>query len=359
MDFPPDPQPFRAHGGPRRDELERLGLLPEDLTDFSVSTNPYGPTAAVVEAIRRAPIAAYPDPTATLARRRLADHLGVPPTHLALGNGAADLLWTLARALVQPRTRVLIVEPTFGEFRAGAESSGGTIVEWRASAQDDFRIDLAALADGVRTADARVVYLCAPNVPTGAGVPAGDIADLATALPGVELVLDQSFLLLSDHWQDLTVPLPANVTCVRSLTKEHAIPGVRVGYVLASPGRIERLERHRPAWSCSAPAQAAAIATCAETAFVADSRARLLRDRRRLATDLSALGLRPLSSIANFFLLPVRDGAELRHRLLVNHRILVRDCTSFGLPGFVRLSARPAADTDRLVAALRSEGARC
>src|SRR5205823_6635665 len=100
----------RSHGGPHHEELERLGLLPEDVLDFSVSTNPYGPAPAVVEAIRRAPVATYPDPSATLARRKLAEHLGVLPIHLALGNGAADLLWNLARALVRPRTTVLIVE---------------------------------------------------------------------------------------------------------------------------------------------------------------------------------------------------------------------------------------------------------
>jgi histidinol-phosphate aminotransferase len=345
----------RSHGGPRREELELLGLLPDDVIDFSVSTNPYGPAPAVVEAIRRAPLAAYPDPSATLARRRLAKQLGVLPARLALGNGAADLLWSLARALVRPRTIVLIVEPTFGEFRAAAEAGGATVVEWRAGQDNSFRIDIKAIVDRARASRAQVAYLCAPNVPTGAGVAASDLVALATVLSDVEIVLDQSFLLLSEHWQDLTVPFPENVTCVRSLTKEHAIPGVRVGYILASEPRIERLEHHRPAWSTSAPAQAAAVAACEETVFVAESRDRLLRDRLRMAADLATLGFQPLPSIANFFLLPVGDGALLRRKLLANHRILVRDCASFGLPSLVRLSARPAGDCARLLAAIRSE----
>ena len=362
MDSTRRPEPLhrlRSHGGPHHEELEHLGLLPEDVIDFSVSTNPYGPAAGVVEAIRRAPVAAYPDPSATVARRRLAEHLGARPTQLALGNGAADLLWSLARALVSPHTRVLIVEPTFGEFRAAAEAAGATVVDWRASFENAFRINPAAIADRARAARAQVAYLCAPNVPTGAGCRALDVAALASALPDVEILLDQSFLLLSEHWQDLSVPLPENVTCVRSLTKEHAIPGVRVGYVFAAPAKIERLERHRPAWSTSSPAQAAAIAICAETAFVAQSRARLLQDRLRMSTDLAALGLQPFASTANFFLLPVRDAAALRGRLLANQRILVRDCTSFGLPSLVRLSARPSGDCERLIAAIRSELHRC
>jgi histidinol-phosphate/aromatic aminotransferase/cobyric acid decarboxylase-like protein len=348
----------RSHGGPTLTELESLGLRPEDVVDFSVSTNPYGPTAAMVEAIRHAPIAPYPDPQATVARRHQGQHLGLPPERLALGNGAADLLWALARTLVGPATRVLIVEPTFCEFRAAAEAAGAETFEWRARPEDDFVIDLAAVIDRARAGRVQVVYLCAPNVPTGTALPASDLGVLAAALPATSIVLDQSFLLLSERFADLTVPLPDNVVCVRSLTKEHGIPGVRVGYALAREEILGRLERQRPAWSTSAAAQAAVIAACAADGFVSESRARLLARRATLAAALAGLGLRPVPSTTNFFLLAVPSGAELRRRLLVRDRVLVRDCASFGLPHHVRLAARPDADCDRLVQALAREAGR-
>jgi histidinol-phosphate/aromatic aminotransferase/cobyric acid decarboxylase-like protein len=308
----------------------------------------------MVAAVQAAPLGVYPDRQATLARRRLAERLGVAPDRLALGNGAADLLWALAHALVAPGSPVLVVEPTFGEWRAAAVAIGARVVEWRAHPADGFAIDLAAVADRARSSRAAVMYLCAPNVPTGVGVPAAEIAAFAAGLPELQVVLDQSFLLLSERAAELAVAMPDNVVCVRSLTKEHGIPGVRVGYVLAAPAVLDRLERHRPAWSASAPAQAAAVAACApqEVAFVAESRARLLADRRRMSAALARLG--PLPSTANFFLLPVGDAAGLRRRLLVQHRLLVRDCESFGLPGHIRVAARP--DAGRLIAAL-AEGA--
>src|SRR5687768_2805436 len=105
----------RVHGGPQDDELRALEIDPATLVDFSVNTNPYGPCAALVEAIRTAPIDRYPDPTARAAREVLARTLDASPDELALGNGAADLLWTLARVLVRPGTNVLMVEPTFCE----------------------------------------------------------------------------------------------------------------------------------------------------------------------------------------------------------------------------------------------------
>jgi histidinol-phosphate/aromatic aminotransferase/cobyric acid decarboxylase-like protein len=139
------------------------------------------------------------------------------------------------------------------------------------------------------------------------------------------------------------------------LTKEHAIPGARVGYLLAAPERVRQLDAHRPAWPVSAHAQAAAIAVCGTAPFVRESRRRLLEDRARLASQLRELGLEAVPSTASYLLVGVGCASELRARLLARHAILVRDCSSFGLPGHVRLGARPEADRDRLGAALRQE----
>jgi histidinol-phosphate/aromatic aminotransferase/cobyric acid decarboxylase-like protein len=102
-------------------------------------------------------------------------------------------------------------------------------------------------------------------------------------------------------------------------------------------------------------AQAAAIATCGATAFVAESRRRLLADRDRLVDELRALGLRPHPTTTPYFLLPVPSGAELRRSLLARHRVLVRDCASFGLPTYVRIATRRPEENARIVAALASE----
>jgi len=347
---------LRSHGGPATAELAALGLVAGDVLDFSVSTNPYGPAAAVLDAIRAAPVTCYPDPAATAARARLAATLDLPAERVAVGNGAADLLWALARTLLPAGSTVLVVEPAFGELRAAAEAGGARVLAWHARPEDGFRVDLDAIAGVARASGARALYLCAPGVPAGTAVPVADVAALARTLPDLELVLDQSFLALSERAADRDASVPDNVTRVRSLTKEHNIPGVRVGYAVARPDLLAALERQRPSWSTSAPALAATIAACAEEDFVATSRTRLLGDRRQLETGLRALGLRPVPSSANFLIVPVGDAAAVRPRLLVGRRILVRDCTSFGLPDHIRLAARPSADLARLLAALGDRG---
>jgi histidinol-phosphate/aromatic aminotransferase/cobyric acid decarboxylase-like protein len=350
---------LRVHGGAREEELRGLGLDPESIIDFSTCLNPYGPCAAVMRAVRSAPIDRYPDPLARAARVALANVLDVDPDELVLGNGAADLLWTVARTLLRPGRTVAIVEPTFAEFRAAARTTGARIAELRTDAEEGFHVDPGRVGAFLERTHADLLYLCDPNNPTGTAVPAAEIARLAADHPDVVFVLDQAFLSLSETFADLAVRLPPNVLCIRSLTKEHAIAGVRVGYLLCQREVAARVEASRPAWTTSAPAQAAVLAACVERRFVEETRPRLIMDRDRLRSILRHRGLHPLPSVTPFFLVPVMNGADLRHRLLVRHRILVRDCRSFGLSGFVRLSARPPADAALLDAALAEEVSTC
>ncbi|HWO07850.1 MAG TPA: aminotransferase class I/II-fold pyridoxal phosphate-dependent enzyme, partial [Polyangiaceae bacterium] len=251
---------------------------------------------------------------------------------------------------------LLSVEPTFCELGAAARAAGARVLEWRSREEAGFSPDLEAVEHAARAAQVDAIYLCSPNTPTGSALPIASIAAFARRLTGVWLVLDQSFLSLSELHADASTRLPPQVVCVRSLTKDHGIPGVRVGYAIASAALCQALEASRPAWTTSAFAQAAALASCQCQAFVADSRERLLEDRRALARDLAGLGLETLPSRTTFLLTRLPAVAELRRALLSRHRILVRDCASFGLPGFVRLGAKPPPARERLIEALRRVG---
>jgi histidinol-phosphate/aromatic aminotransferase/cobyric acid decarboxylase-like protein len=350
-----EPVLLRQHGGLSDAELRRLRLAPERVLDFSSSTNPYGPNPEVLSALGEAAISRYPDSTGLLAREALAAANGVEADRIVLGNGAADLLWTLARCLLRPGQRALIAAPTFAEFPAAARCQGAYVDELYARPEAGFALDLEALSERARETAARVLYLCSPNTPTGSVVPAQWIARWAEQHPELWVVLDQSFLSLSECWAEASLRQPSNVATVRSLTKDHGIPGVRVGYVLAAAELCRTLEASRPAWSTSAFAQVAVGAAVRSGDFVVESRERLLADRRALVGALAAMGIETLPTRASFLVARVPDVAGLRSRLLERHAIVVRDCASFGLPGFMRLAARPADQRERLLNALEAE----
>jgi histidinol-phosphate/aromatic aminotransferase/cobyric acid decarboxylase-like protein len=348
------------HGGLLDDELAALGLRPEDVLDLSVNVNPFGPCPTIRRALAAAPVERYPDPRATAARRVLAERLGVPLERVALGNGAVEIMWTLARAVVRPGDRVLIVEPAFSEMRAATARAGGVVVEERSLPEHDFAIDLAALDSAVGALAPRIVYACSPQNPAGVCTPLVAFDELARRHPGSLFVVDLSFLSLSARHAEHAEARDPRVVWLRSLTKDHALAGLRVGAAIAPPEIVLALERERPPWSVNALAQAAVVAAATDEAarFVDLSRARLLADREALDAALRAegLGVHPSDTIYSLVDLGARVAAtDLRKRLLTRHRVLVRDATTFGLPHHVRIAARPEADRERLVLALRQE----
>ena len=341
----------RVHGGLRPAELRALGIDLAQVLDLSVNVNPYGPAPGVVEAIRSAPLDAYPDPEALAVREALGDRWSVVPERVAFGNGASELLWALAQVLLRDGRTLLIVEPAFSELRVAAGSAGAQVLEWRARLEGGLVPDLEAIGRELDRVHPDVLALCSPTSPAGAPVPADELLRLAFDHPRTTVLLDESFLSLSDGHADLDEPLPDNVVRIRSLTKDHALPGLRVGYLLAPPELVRAVDGVRQAWPTGTLAQAAALAAISAERFVAESRTALRADRLALADGLRALGRPPLASAAPYLIFDAGDAAALRSRLLAGG-VLVRDCASFGLPGFVRVAARPAADRDRFLAAL-------
>lgn len=348
---------LREHGGLDASLRGRFGWVEADVLDFSVNVNPYGPSPRLRDAVLRTPLERYPDPSALEARKRLGAHHGFEPDRLVVGHGAADLFFQLASAIVDASTRALFFEPTFSEFAAAVEARGGTIVRHRTTAGEGFAPSRAAIEEAIARLDPTIVYLCNPNNPTGSLVPTETIGAIAGRFPRVRFVIDEAFLALSDRPEEARVPLPESVVRVRSLTKEHAIPGLRIGFLVAPVELARRVERLRASWSTSAFAQTAAIVSVEEGEFVEQSRRKLVDDREHARRRLAGLGLEVLPSAAPYLLVRVGAGTALRDRLLARHRILVRDATSFGLPEYVRIAARPPADTARLVEAMRKESA--
>ncbi|MEY4511917.1 MAG: hypothetical protein RLZZ450_4039 [Pseudomonadota bacterium] len=347
--------PARVHGGLDARLLLARGIEPGSVVDFSVNLNPYGPCAPVLEAARGAALHVYPDATAHVARTAWAEALGCTREHVAVGHGAADLFWAIARAVIAGRPRVVIAEPTFSEFRVAAEAAGAEVEPVRAFGVQAGRLDLEALAQASRGAAA--LYLCSPNNPTGEHVPLTAVRALAQALPHTIIVLDQSFLALSDHARELgdvlsAHALPDNVVRVRSLTKEFVCPGLRIGVCVGAPALIRRVEAMRPTWATSSPALAALAVAAREHGFVSASWQRMRADREAVTTLLRARGFVPRASDTSYQLVPLQREAPLFCERMQRAGIQLRDCTSFGLPRHVRIAALPEPARARLSQAL-------
>lgn len=341
-----------THGSIDYAELESLGIGPNEVLDFSVNGNPYGPSAGVLEAVARVPIDRYPDRECLQLRRVLSQRLGVAPDRIVAGNGTAELLWLLALAYIRPGDTVLVVTPTFGEYARAARLAGARVEQCAGSAATGFLPQPDRVGRCLRESEPRAAFICNPNNPTGTHLPPEVISGWARENPQTLFVIDEAYIRFAPGAVSALSGRADNVVVLRSMTKDYALAGLRLGYAVGHRTVIEALAAVRPPWNVNAAAQAAGVAALADEAGLQEGLASLSRSKQALVSALREMGFHPLTSAVHFFIVPIGDAAGLRRDLLAR-RVLVRDCTSFGLPEYVRIAARRPDENVVLVEALR------
>jgi len=336
------------HGGISPAELHRLGIDPHALVDFSVNSNPIGPAPAVIEALQTVDVSLYPDRDCDEIRRALGQACRVAPDQVCMGNGTAELIWLIAQAFLHPGDRVLILGPTFGEYARAAAALGAEVKQIRACAPL-FAPPVDALLAAIRQQRPRLVFLCNPNNPTGKIIPLSDFERVVqTCGKDCLLVLDEAYRSFVDGKFFSTLSAE-NCLVMRSMTKDFALAGLRLGYVLASAANIARLKTFQPAWSVNAYAQAAGLAALQNLDYYRMTLEELAGLKRQFFAALTAAGLAVVSSDVHFGLIALERPAVEVRRMLLQQSIQVRDCASFGLPDYIRISTRREGENVKLI----------
>ena len=362
------------HGTPDYAELDALGLDPSEVVYFSSNINPHGPPASVVEAVQneisRSFLARYPDSRSQRLREKIGAYHGLPPDAVLVGNGTADLIWLLAHAYGN-NSQAAILSPTFSEYADGVIMAGGHPIHlalpgWQRISRRRFApagTTLAQTRQALQSAAPWLVFICNPNNPTGEYLSPGELRYLWEGAPNALWVIDEAYAeFTEDPWSAAQWVMAGRnghsgrargpgCVVLRSMTKDFALGGLRLGYLLAAPSIVERLQQVQPPWSVNNVAQLAGLVALDEMNWREETTARLRKDVWELQEGLRACGYAPLPTTVSYFLLPVGDAKSMRERL-VAERMFVRDCTSFGLPDHIRIAARPPDENARFFDAM-------
>jgi len=356
----------RVHGG-NIWELERtLGVTRERMLDFSIDVNPLGFPPGVRSIIAQTidEIQHYPDPDAHAFRKAIASHHRISVESVLPGNGSAELIALLAT--FQPLTRAFVAVPTFTEYEWALARRGVEVVCACAEETNGFHHGWDAQMWQERLDGVQMIFVCNPNNPTGVAISKERVLWLADRCQesGVLLVVDEAYVDFTEQPAAASVASEAatldNVIVLRSLTKWFAVPGLRLGYLVAHPELVGRLREWQSPWPLNSFALAVGPALLADAVFTERSRATMISLRHAFYRQLQSVsGLQPFPSSANFFLcrLTARSmsAADL-WRAMAKRGVLIRYCDDFtGLePGrFIRLAVRNAAENERLIGALR------
>ncbi|SDJ94544.1 pyridoxal phosphate-dependent aminotransferase [Billgrantia gudaonensis] len=318
-----------SHGGQATSLLARFGLPPDHpLHDFSTNLNPLGPPDWVPSRLADAAdgLVHYPAPDYRAARTAIARQAGVAVEQVLLTNGGAEAIFLVAAA--HAGGRAAIVQPTFNEYARACRAHGMEVADITL-AGPDFRLDSESLERRIERCP--VLFLCRPNNPTGTLVPRETVERLLSlaAARGCRVVIDEAFIDFVTPPEEGLAPLLArfdNLVLLRSLTKLYALPGLRVGYLLASELMVRKIKACQPPWSVNHLAAELVAPLLADTAFLARTRQWLADERPRLQAGLAAAGLEVIPSRANFFLVrPAIDveatAGQVQHRRPVDGSI--------------------------------------
>lgn len=327
------------------------------IAQLASNESPFPPHAKVIEAIAAAAGAMnrYPDPDATLLRRRIAERYDTDRARVAVGNGSCELLLAAADALCEPGAEILYSWPAFSMYPYLPALTGAREVRVPLAAGDVH--DLEAMAAEV-TAATQLVLVCNPNNPTGTHVPASEIAAFCERLPAhVTVALDEAYVEFQTHDDpDATVDLLGdfpNLVVLRTFSKCYGLAGLRVGYALGSPKFRKAVDAVRQPFSVNALAQAAGAEAILHQDDVTRRVESTIVERLRVEEGLRGLGLATTETHANFSWIDLGDAEEAEVvAALAERSIAVRPGTPLGDPGHIRVSYGTAAENDRFLAAM-------
>ncbi|GHH51593.1 histidinol-phosphate aminotransferase family protein [Streptomyces candidus] len=296
-------------------------------------------------------------------RSEIARVRGLPEDTVVTGAGSSDLIFRAFGRWLTPSSRVLLLDPGYGEYAHVTEKVIGCRVDrFRLHRQDGWRIDPALLAAAVASAPYDLVVVVNPNNPTGRHAPAAVLRALIAAAPArTRWWIDEAYLGYVDLTESLA-PLAAShprVVVCTSLSKMYALSGVRAAYLVAEPATAAELRRWTPPWTVGLPAQLAAVAALRDPAHYAESWRVTHSLRHQLALALGAVDARAAieEGVANFLnvTLPPSgpSAAQLVHECR-RHDVYLRDLSPLS-PQYegrtVRIAVRGAAENARIVAA--------
>ena len=348
-----------VHGADINSAAELYGLEADKIIDFSSNINPFivesmdKIVAAGVENLQK-----YPDIKYRRLRKNIADYLRVEDSYIIPGNGATEIIYLLMRNL---SGRLAIINPTFSEYRKGAEIAGLSVVDFVMDWKKDFKLDLDEIYRRKDEFDS--IFICNPNNPDGSVREIKKLLEFAEK-EGKLLIVDETFIEFADSEKDRSlvnmVEKSKNLFIIRAVTKFFGIPGIRLGYGISSNRELlQKMYDEKEPWTINSFADSASDFIFKDDEYIRKSKEYFSKERVCMINEINKIdGIKAFNSDANFILVRFenRNVLDVKENLLKRAGLLIRDASNFiGLDSsFARVAIKNHEQNTVLVDALRS-----
>ena len=273
--------------------------------------------------IMRMPLNRYPDPSATALREQLADYVGVDADQIICGCGSDEIMSMLNQTFINPGDVVISHAPSSSMYQIWSVIGGADFI-WVPD-NDDLYPDVENIINTAKLKNAKLIYLCSPNNPTGSLLPRHDVIDILEETNAL-VILDEAYIEFKKEG-DLTdiVNEYNNVIVLRTLSKAFGLAGIRCGYAVGPKPLIDMMYKVKSPYNLNKLTQAAAVIALKHRDTLLKNVEILNSERQRLYEFLKGLKgvTRVYPTASNFIYFEVPDGAPLYDALL-DEGILVK-----------------------------------
>lgn len=302
-------------------------------------------------------VVSYPEPSPVTLETKLAELHGIRPEEVMVTNGATEAIYLIAQTFGDYDH--VIPTPTFSEYADAVRAAGGCLSEDAHS--------IAQEGNGEHASKPVALWICNPNNPTGTVIAKDKILHRSFGVPFSLLILDTSYAAYT-RAEVPTVREMANVKeclMLHSMTKDYAIPGLRLGYITGNSKLLDKVRAKRMPWSVNALAIKAGLYLLEHKQDYVIPLDILLSEAQRVSEEFRNIGIEVCPTNSHILLcrLPESTAATLKKYLLENHGILIRDASNFSGVGQVfgdndglncfRISVRTPHDDDELIKAIK------
>jgi len=296
----------------------------------------------------------YPSEQPERLRHALAEHDGVDPEQIIVGNGSNEITYTFGLAFLDPGAPVVLPRPMFSLYDKVARLQDADLTS--VPPRDDLGFDAEALAAAVAETEAALTVMATPNNPTGLAMTLDEIERVVAASPGF-VVVDEAYVEFNPEGTatDLLDRHP-NLIILRTLSKAFGLAGIRIGYLMAHPAVVTELMKARLPFMVDRFAEQTALAVLRRWDLVEDRVRRMQASIEEVTEALQSMdGVEVVPSQANFVIFTTPAPADALQDRLADRGVLVRNMGGYPeLEGYLRVSAGTEAENNAFLGALET-----
>lgn len=348
------------HGGNIEELARKYNLKKENIIDFSANINPLGLSENVKKAIIKSidEINIYPDITYYNLKKSISNYEKTTPDYLTLGNGAAEVIFNLVRA-VNPK-KALLLAPTFGEYEEALLSVNSKIEYYMLSEGNNWDIGIDIL-DQINEA-INIIFICNPNNPTGRLTDRNIILKILekTKKYNCIVAIDESFLDFVKENEEYTllkyIEVYNNLFIIKSLTKFFAMPGLRIGYGITSNiDLVKKISNISIPWNINILAEKSTIKALEEKEYIKNTIDYIENEKNKFYNELCKFkDLKVFKPSVNYIMFKVDKNIDLKEEMM-KENISIRSCSNYnGLNNkYYRIAVRKREENEKFVAILK------